>query len=113
LIDDFGRQLVRPLDLLNRWIVPLEKRIDYLTLRTDKKFEIPFQELVLFSTNLNPTDLADEAFLRRLGFRVGVLDPDEAQFEELLRGVCGENELGIATDDELLDRRHFGLQPLL
>jgi hypothetical protein len=90
LLDDFGRQLVRPADLLNRWIVPLEKRIDYLTLRTGKKLEVPFEELVMFATNLNPTDLADEAFLRRLGFRVGVHDPDERQFAELLERVCAE-----------------------
>jgi hypothetical protein len=88
LIDDFGRQLVRAADLLNRWIVPLEKRVDYLTLRTGKKFEIPFKVLLLFSTNLNPTDLADEAFLRRLGFRVGVEDPTDEQFEELFRLYC-------------------------
>jgi hypothetical protein len=101
LIDDFGRQLVRPADLLNRWIVPLEKRVDYLTLRTGKKFEIPFKVLLLFSTNLNPTDLADEAFLRRLGFRVGVQDPNEAEFEQLFRMYCAS--FGVPFDRSAID----------
>jgi hypothetical protein len=66
IIDDFGRQQVRPRDLLNRWIVPLENRIDYLTLHTGRKVEVPFDVMVVFSTNLPPKDLVDEAFLRRL-----------------------------------------------
>ena len=88
LIDDFGRQLVRPVDLLNRWIVPLEKKIDYLTLQTGKKLEIPFDQILMFSTNLNPADLTDEAFQRRVRFRIPVEDPDVDQFAEVFRAVC-------------------------
>lgn len=88
LIDDFGRQLVRPVDLLNRWIVPLERRIDYLTLMTGKKLEIPFDQLLIFSTNLNPADLTDEAFQRRVRFRIPVDDPTMDQFAEVFQAVC-------------------------
>ena len=76
LIDDFGRQQVRPRDLLNRWIVPLENRIDYLTLHTGRKIEVPFDVLVIFSTNLPPQDLVDEAFLRRLRHKIEIGDPN-------------------------------------
>jgi len=75
LIDDFGRQLVRPRDLLNRWIVPLENRVDFLTLHTGRKIEVPFDVLVVFSTNLPPRDLVDEAFLRRLRHKIEIGDP--------------------------------------
>jgi hypothetical protein len=88
LIDDFGRQQVRPAELLNRWIIPLERRIDYMTLQTGKKFEVPFDTFLLISTNLDPSTMADEAFQRRVPFRIPVHDPDEAQFEELFRSVC-------------------------
>ena len=93
LIDDFGRQMVRPIELLNRWIVPLEKRIDYLTLQTGKKLEVPFDQLLLLSTNLNPADLADEAFQRRIRFRVPVDDPTEAQFAEVFKAVCAAKKV--------------------
>jgi hypothetical protein len=93
LIDDFGRQMVRPVDLLNRWIVPLERRVDFLTLRTGQKFEIPFDTLLLLSTNLNPADLADEAFQRRVRFRVAVNDATEGQFAELFKQVCAERQV--------------------
>lgn len=88
LIDDFGRQTMRPRELLNRWIVPLEERIDLLTLRSGKKFEVPFDELIVFSTNLDPQDLVDEAFLRRIKFKIYVGDPDQAQFQEIFRRNC-------------------------
>jgi predicted ATPase with chaperone activity len=88
LIDDFGRQKVHPTDLLNRWIVPLEKRVDFLTLHTGKKFEIPFDQLVVFSTNLDPKELVDEAFLRRIKYKIEVGDPDEAQYRRIFRRVC-------------------------
>jgi hypothetical protein len=88
LIDDFGRQLVRPADLLNRWIVPLEKKIDYLTLQTGKKLEIPFDQILMFSTNLNPADLTDEAFQRRVRFRIPVEDPTVDQFAEVFQAIC-------------------------
>jgi hypothetical protein len=96
-IDDFGRQIIRPADLLNRWIVPLEKKIDFLTLMTGKKVEIPFDELLIFSTNLNPEDLADEAFLRRIKFKVYASDPDLPQFVKVMQLVCRQR--GIPYDD--------------
>ncbi|MFN0063551.1 MAG: ATP-binding protein [Myxococcaceae bacterium] len=88
LIDDFGRQRVHPSELLNRWIVPLEKRVDYLTLHTGKKFEIPFDQLIVFSTNLDPKQLVDEAFLRRIKYKIEVPNPDDAAFREIFRRVC-------------------------
>ncbi|MBA2564894.1 MAG: hypothetical protein H0V09_05675 [Gemmatimonadetes bacterium] len=88
LVDDFGRQLVKPHDLLNRWIVPLEKREDYLTLHTGKKFAIPFDSLIIFSTNLNPWELVDEAFLRRIRYKIPVENPTREQFEVLFRRTC-------------------------
>jgi len=88
LIDDFGRQQVRPRDLLNRWIVPLENRIDYLTLHTGRKVEVPFDVLVVFSTNLPPKDLVDEAFLRRLRHKIEIGDPSYDDFREIFRRVA-------------------------
>ena len=88
LIDDFGRQQVRPRDLLNRWIVPLENRIDYLTLHTGRKIEIPFDVLVIFSTNLPPKDLVDEAFLRRLRHKIEIGDPNYEEFREIFKSVA-------------------------
>jgi len=88
LIDDFGRQKVHPTDLLNRWIVPLEKRVDFLTLHTGKKFEIPFDQLIVFSTNLDPKELVDEAFLRRIKYKIEVGNPDEKQYRTIFRRVC-------------------------
>jgi predicted ATPase with chaperone activity len=85
LIDDFGRQQVRPRDLLNRWIVPLENRIDYLTLHTGRKIEVPFDVLVIFSTNLPPKDLVDEAFLRRLRHKIEIGDPSYEDFREIFK----------------------------
>jgi predicted ATPase with chaperone activity len=88
LIDDFGRQLVRPRDLLNRWIVPLENRIDYLTLHTGRKVEVPFDVLVVFSTNLPPKDLVDEAFLRRLRHKIEIGDPSYEEYREIFKRVA-------------------------
>lgn len=87
-IDDFGRQMMRPQDLLNRWIVPLENRIDFLTLSTGRKIEIPFNVLIIFSTNLPPKGLVDEAFLRRIPYKVEVKDPSFEQFREIFRITC-------------------------
>ena len=98
LIDDFGRQLVRPRDLLNRWIVPLENRIDYLTLHTGRKVEIPFDVLVVFSTNLPPKDLVDEAFLRRLRHKIEVGDPNFDEFREIFRRVAEQK--GVEYSDQ-------------
>lgn len=88
LVDDFGRQQVRPRDLLNRWIVPLENRIDYLTLHTGRKVEVPFDVLVVFSTNLPPRDLVDEAFLRRLRHKIEVGDPTYDTFRSIFKRVA-------------------------
>ncbi len=85
LIDDFGRQRVEPIALLNRWIVPLENRVDYLTLATGKKIQIPFEQLIIFSTNLEPKDLVDEAFLRRIPYKIEITDPDEQEFQRLFK----------------------------
>jgi predicted ATPase with chaperone activity len=83
LIDDFGRQRINHFQLLNRWIVPLEKRYDYLTLASGKKIQVPFDQLMIFSTNLEPKDLVDEAFLRRIPYKINVPDPDEEEFHRL------------------------------
>jgi predicted ATPase with chaperone activity len=88
IIDDFGRQRVPPKDLLNRWIVPLEKRLDFLTLHTGGKFPVPFDCLLVLSTNLDPTDLADEAFLRRIRYKVSVNSPSPEQYAEIFKRVC-------------------------
>ncbi len=88
MIDDFGRQQVRPSELLNRWIVPLEKRVDFLTLHTGKKIEIPFDEIIVFSTNLSPKDLVDEAFLRRIQCKVKIDNPTLDNFREIFRRQC-------------------------
>jgi hypothetical protein len=98
LIDDFGRQLVRPRDLLNRWIVPLENRIDYLTLHTGRKVEIPFDVLVVFSTNLPPKDLVDEAFLRRLRHKIEIIDPSFEEYREIFRRVAESK--GVTFNNE-------------
>jgi predicted ATPase with chaperone activity len=88
LIDDFGRQQVRPRDLLNRWIVPLEKGSDFLALATGRKIEIPFNVLIVFSTNLDPADLVDEAFLRRIRHKIEIGDPSAEEFQEIFRRAC-------------------------
>jgi hypothetical protein len=98
LIDDFGRQQVRPRDLLNRWIVPLENRVDFLTLHTGRKIEIPFDVLVVFSTNLPPKDLVDEAFLRRLRHKIEIGDPSFEDYREIFRRVAQQK--GLAYDDQ-------------
>ncbi len=98
LIDDFGRQLVRPRDLLNRWIVPLEMRQDYLTLHTGRKIEVPFDVLVIFATNLPPRDLVDEAFLRRLRHKVEINDPDFESYREIFRRVAQQK--GVTYNDQ-------------
>jgi hypothetical protein len=104
LIDDFGRQLVRPRDLLNRWIVPLENRIDFLTLHTGRKIEIPFDVLVLFSTNLPPRDLVDEAFLRRLRHKIELGDPTFDAYREIFKRVASAK--GVQYTDEGLAYLH-------
>jgi predicted ATPase with chaperone activity len=96
LIDDFGRQQARPRDLLNRWIVPLEKRVDYLTLHTGRKIEVPFDVLIVFATNLAPRDLVDEAFLRRIRHKIEIKDPSWDEYREIFHRTC-ENK-GVPYD---------------
>jgi hypothetical protein len=98
LIDDFGRQLVSPTNLLNRWIVPLESRVDYLKLHTGKTFSIPFEELVIFSTNLEPEDLMDPAFLRRLPYKIEVGPPTRELYRKIFDKECEKQSIEM-TDD--------------
>jgi hypothetical protein len=98
VIDDFGRQMVSPTTLLNRWIVPLESRIDYLKLHTGKSFSIPFDELVIFSTNLEPEDLMDPAFLRRLPYKIEIGSPSVELYKQIFTKECLAH--GIKLPDE-------------
>lgn len=98
LIDDFGRQQVRPRDLLNRWIVPLENRIDYMSLHTGRKIEVPFDVLVMFSTNLPPRDLVDEAFLRRLRHKIEIIDPSYEEYRDIFKKVATTKGINYSDD---------------
>ena len=93
IIDDFGRQLMSPRDLLNRWIVPLDRRVDYLTLRYGVKFQIPFENMVVFSTNLDPSDLADEAFLRRIHNKILVDAVSTEAFDKIFDRVVRARQI--------------------
>jgi predicted ATPase with chaperone activity len=97
LIDDFGRQQVGPKDLLNRWIVPLEERLDFLTFQTGKKFAVPFETLIVFSTNLDPESLVDDAFLRRIRHKLGIDNPTPEQFEQIFMTACQERHINFDT----------------
>jgi predicted ATPase with chaperone activity len=88
VIDDFGRQSASPRDLLNRWIVPLESRVDYLTLHTGQKFQLPFNVFVVFATNLKPRELVDEAFLRRIQYKVLAESPTPQEFAQIFENYC-------------------------
>ena len=101
VIDDFGRQRVEPEDLLNRWIIPLERRVDFLTLHTGKKISVPFEQLVVFSTNLEPSRLVDEAFLRRMGYRIRLEPPSEETYRKIF--VRYAETAGVSYDDPVLD----------
>jgi len=108
LIDDFGRQRMSPDELLNRWIVPLEKRIDFLTLHTGLRVEVPFELLVFYSTNLDPEQLVDEAFLRRLRYKIETQNPDEEEFLQLFESECERQD--VAYDQSLVEyfiTRHY------
>jgi energy-coupling factor transporter ATP-binding protein EcfA2 len=98
VIDDFGRQLMSPRELLNRWIVPLDRRVDYLSLRYGVKFQIPFETMVVFATNLDPRELADEAFLRRLQNKVYVEAIDPQLFDEIFRRVASARNMPYEPD---------------
>jgi len=101
VIDDFGRQRVAPQDLLNRWLLPLERRVDFLTLHSGKKIEVPFEQLVVFSTNLEEKDLVDEAFLRRMGYRARVEALTAAAFVEIFKRLASMR--AVAVDNECIN----------
>jgi hypothetical protein len=101
VIDDFGRQKMRVDELLNRWIVPLEKRYDFLTMVSGKKIQVPFNQMVVFSTNLEPRDLVDDAFLRRIPYKIEALDPTEDDFRTLFRVIC--KSMGIPFCPGVID----------
>ncbi len=101
VIDDFGRQSMSTDELLNRWIVPLEKRYDFLNMANGKKIQVPFDQLIIFSTNLEPRDLVDDAFLRRIPYKIEVIDPSESEFRELFQLMCGS--LGMDYREEVID----------
>ena len=140
LIDDFGRQQCSPTALLNRWIVPLEKRVDYLTLANGTKVKVPFDELIIFSTNQKPADLCDAAFLRRIRYKIEIQPPTNEEYREIFRRTCeakgiefneaavvyilseyyGKQELDISSChprdllDQLVDiARYLGVRPML
>ncbi len=100
LIDDFGRQRIDPKDLLNRWIVPLEKHYDFLLLPNGKKIQVPFDELIIFSTNLNPQELVDDAFLRRIPYKIEITNPTEAEFRHVFKFQC--DKYGIPHDEAMV-----------
>jgi len=101
VIDDFGRQRVEPEDMLNRWIIPLERKVDFLTLHTGKKISVPFEQLVVFSTNLEPSRLVDEAFLRRMGYRIRLEPPEEETYRKIFKSYS-ENA-GVSYEPAVLD----------
>jgi hypothetical protein len=108
LVDDFGRQRIRPQELLNRWIVPLESRVDYLTLHTGRKFQVPFEVLIVFATNLDPASLADEAFLRRIPYKIPIEDPTVEQFTRIFEMMCRRRQLKYhQVMPAYLLRRHY------
>ena len=108
VIDDFGRQRMSPIELLNRWIIPLEKRYDFLALSGGKKIRVPFDQLIIFSTNLEPKDLVDEAFLRRIPYKINVIDPSEEEFRELFGILAPRLEVQMTPGaiDHLVERHY-------
>jgi predicted ATPase with chaperone activity len=100
LIDDFGRQRMNPSELLNRWIVPLEKNYDFLSLSNGKKIQVPFDQMIIFSTNIDPRELVDEAFLRRISYKIHVKDPSEEEFRHLFK--LAAEKLGFRLDGPAL-----------
>jgi hypothetical protein len=109
LVDDFGRQRITPQELLNRWIVPLESRVDYLTLHTGKKIQLPFDVLIVFATNLDPAALADEAFMRRIPYKIAIDDPTLEQFTSIFELNCQRRNLKFhQVMVAYLQRRHYG-----
>jgi DNA-binding MarR family transcriptional regulator len=115
LIDDFGRQRVTPAEVLNRWIVPMERRVDYLSLRSGGKLTVPFEAFLVFSTNLDPAQLGDEAFLRRIQYKMRMPKPSVSEYLEIFRKVCDSRE--VLCDDQVATQfiqRHYrpGARPM-
>jgi hypothetical protein len=113
VVDDFGRQRIPPRDLLNRWIVPLESRVDYLTLHTGRKFEVPFNVFIIFATNLKPESLADEAFLRRIPYKIRAKNPTSDEYTRIFEMNCRKR--GLAFDPvmvEYLQRKYYAPRKL-
>jgi predicted ATPase with chaperone activity len=109
ILDDFGRQQVPPQELLNRWIIPLENRQDFLCLHTGQKFAIPFDQFLVFATNLEPRSLVDEAFLRRIRSKVKVTHVTRDQFLEIFRLVCQNYQVNFNEEGvEYLLAKHYG-----
>ncbi len=98
VIDDFGRQQCSPRDLLNRWIVPLESRVDFLTLQTGQKFDLPFMTMIVFATNIRPAELVDEAFLRRIHYKIFAESPTKAEFLQIFENCCRDQQLEYRPD---------------
>jgi len=98
LVDDFGRQKVKPAEFLNRWIYPLEKGMDFLTLSSGKKIEVPFEQLIILSTNLDPRDLGDEAFWRRIKYMVETPSPNEAEYKVIFQTICAKKKIEFDED---------------
>lgn len=108
LVDDFGRQRIEPTELLNRWIVPLESRIDFLQLASGKKIQVPFEQLIIFSTNLEPSDLVDDAFLRRIPYKIEIGDPSPKEFHVLFQIYCEKFDCEYLPDVvDYLINTHF------
>jgi hypothetical protein len=108
VVDDFGRQRIPPRDLLNRWIVPLESRVDFLTLHTGRKFEIPFNVFIIFATNLKPESLADEAFLRRIPYKIRAKNPTVDEFTQIFDLVCRKRSVPFdPVMVEYLQRKYY------
>jgi predicted ATPase with chaperone activity len=108
VVDDFGRQRIPPRDLLNRWIVPLESRVDFLTLHTGRKFEIPFNVFIIFATNLKPDSLADEAFLRRIPYKIRAKNPTLDEYARIFEMNCRRRGLPYDRDTvDYLQRKYY------
>jgi hypothetical protein len=101
IIDDFGRQRVSPREILDRWILPLERRVDYLTLHTGKKVQVPFDQIVIFSTNMAPKDLMDDAAMRRVQYKFRIPSPTREDYVEIFHRVCKAHSLDAPSEDLL------------
>ncbi|HZP57441.1 MAG TPA: ATP-binding protein [Dehalococcoidia bacterium] len=107
IVDDFGRQMIQPKELLNRWIVPMEERVDHLSLHSGDTLEVPFDVLLIFSTNLQPSQLGDEAFFRRIRHKIHIPDPTREQFLEILARVCQQREMPLDPDAAIYLVEHY------